>query len=115
MLKIRLQRTGRENIPFYRIVVAEHARPVKSKYIERLGTYNPVPNPWILEVDAAKVQEWIKKGAQPSSTLARLFKAKGIEGMDKFIEPMPTRKKKGAEAEAKAAPAPAAPAATPAA
>ena len=123
MLKIRLQRSGRENIPFYRVVLADHHRPVKGKFIEKLGYYNPLGKPWILEVDTDRIQELIKKGAQPSSTLARLLKAKGLKDMEKFIDPMRDRKKKGAaepssakapEASAVAAGAPAPSASAPA-
>ena len=101
MLTIRLQRTGRENIPFYSVVVAEHARPVKSKFIEKLGTYNPLIKPWALVVDTAKIEAWIKKGAKPSSTLARLLKSQGLKDMDRYIKPMKDRKKKS-EASAEA-------------
>lgn len=100
MLKIRLQRTGRENIPFYRVVVTEHTSPVKSKFIANLGFYNPQVKPWQFKVDENKVSEWIKKGAKPSNTVARLLKAAGVKDMDKFIIEMKDRKKKG-EAEAK--------------
>jgi small subunit ribosomal protein S16 len=110
VLKIRLQRSGRENIPFYRVVVADHHRPVKGKFIEKLGYYNPLVKPWKLEVDVEKIQAWIKKGAKPSSTLARLLKAQGVKDMEKFINKMHDRKKKNAE-EAVAAPAAAASAA----
>ena len=114
MLKIRLQRSGRENVPFYRVVVADHHRPVKGKFIEKLGYYNPLGKPWTLEVDTDRIQELIKKGAQPSSTLARLLKAKGIKDMEKFINKMHDRKKKGVEeAKASAPAAAAAPAAAP--
>ncbi|MFH1012229.1 MAG: 30S ribosomal protein S16 [Candidatus Peregrinibacteria bacterium] len=94
MLRIRLQRTGRNKTPFYRIVVAEHSAPVKAKFVERLGNYNPLANPKVFELDEKKLEEWIKKGAQPSSTLARLLKGKGMKGMEKYIQNMPDRKKK---------------------
>ena len=111
MLTIRLQRTGRENIPFYSVVVAEHARPVKSKFIEKLGFYNPLAKPWLLQVDTAKIEAWIKKGAKPSSTLARLLKSQGLKDMDRYIKPMKDRKKKSeVTAEAPAATPAAAPA-----
>jgi len=110
VLKIRVQRSGRENIPSYRVVLADHHRPVKGKFIEKLGYYNPLAKPWKLEVDVERIQALIKLGAQPSSTLARLLKGQGVTGMEKFIAPMHDRKKKGAE-EAKAV----APAAAPAA
>jgi small subunit ribosomal protein S16 len=116
VLKIRLQRSGRENIPFFRLVVAEHRKSAKGKFIEKLGTYNPVEKPWKFEVDTEKVFAWIKKGAKPSSTVARLLKSQGVKDMEQYIDPMRDRKKKGA-AEAAAAGAGAAPAApvTPAA
>lgn len=97
MLKIRLQRAGRENIPSYRVVLADHHRPVKGKFIERLGFYNPLAKPWKLEVDVERIQALIKQGAQPSSTLARLLKAQGVKDMEKFIAPMHDRKKKHVE------------------
>jgi small subunit ribosomal protein S16 len=106
-----MQRVGRENIPAFRVVVAERARSAKGQVIEILGTYNPTEKPWALKVDTDKVLAWIKKGAQPSSTLARLLKSQGVKDMEKYIEPMRDRKKKGeAEASATPAAAPAAPA-----
>ena len=89
-------------------MVADHHRPVKGKFIEKLGYYNPLGKPWTLEVDVERIQELIKKGAQPSSTLARLLKAKGVKDMEKFIDPMRDRKKKGAEEAKATAPAAAA-------
>lgn len=94
MLKIRLQRTGRKNLPFYRIVVAEHSTRVKGSYIERIGQYNPISKPKEFVVDESKVEEWIKKGAKPSSTMARLLKGHGMKNMEAYIEDMPDRKKK---------------------
>jgi small subunit ribosomal protein S16 len=95
VLKIRLQRTGRENRPFYRIVVAEHARPVKGKFIDDLGFYDPLVKPWSFKIDMEKVAKWISKGAQPTNTIARLMKAAGTKDMEKFIIPMKDRKPKG--------------------
>ena len=86
MLKIRLQRTGRNKTPFYRVVVAEHSASVKGYVIEKVGFYNPSVKPWAFEVDTKKILEWIKKGAKPSSTVARLLKAAGEKDMDKFVE-----------------------------
>jgi len=105
VLKIRLQRTGRKGIPFYRVVVAEHKSSVKGKYVAQLGFYNPLVKPWQFKVDNEKIAEWIKKGATPSNTVARLLKADGVKGMEKFIIEMKDRKKKGEEAAAKTAPA----------
>ena len=103
MLKIRLQRTGRKGIPFYRIVVTEHKNSVKGKYTEQIGYYNPLKKPWEFNVDTNKVDEWIKKGATPSNTVARLLKAAGAKNVDKFIIEMKDRRKKGEEAAAPAA------------
>ncbi|MEA3304473.1 MAG: 30S ribosomal protein S16, partial [Patescibacteria group bacterium] len=72
MLKIRLQRGGKKHAPFYRIVVAEHSNPVSGKFIDRVGYHNPVSQPKELVIDVEKYQEWVKKGAQPSDTVARL-------------------------------------------
>ena len=72
MLRIRLTRTGKRNQPSYRIVVAEHARPVKGKFIEVLGNYNPRAKK--LEIDRSRVDHWVKQGAQPSATVAALLK-----------------------------------------
>lgn len=110
MLVIRLQRTGRENLPTYRLVVAEKARPVKGKFLEIVGHYLPAQKDPVWNVETAKVEEWIKKGAVPSDTVARLLKKHGAKNMEKFIKRYPKRRSKNAPAEEPAAPA-AAPAA----
>ena len=74
MLRIRLARTGRRNQPKYRIVVAEHSDPVKKKFIDKLGYYNSISDPKEFNIDKEKYDEWIKKGAQPSSTVESLVK-----------------------------------------
>lgn len=102
MLRIRLQRTGRKKSPFYKVVVAEKSSPIKGRVVDRLGFYNPLVKPWSFEVDTDKVSEWIGKGAQPTNTVARLLKAAGVEGMDKFILEMADRKKKNAPDEPEA-------------
>lgn len=110
MLVIRLQRTGRENLPTYRLVVAEKARPVKGKHIEILGHYLPARDPAVFEINTEKIETWVKKGATPSDTVARLLKKNGLKNMEKFIKRYPKRKSKSAPAEepvAAAAPAPA--------
>lgn len=112
MLTIRLQRTGRKNLPSFRIVVAEHARPVKGKFMEILGFYLPQQKTSPFEVDKKKVEAWIAKGATPSDTLARLLKKNGVSGMDKFIKRYTKQRSKSAPPEeAPVAAAPAAPAA----
>lgn len=112
MLRIRLSRTGRKNYPSYRIVVAEHARPVKGKFIEIVGHYIPIRDPKVLEYDQEKIKEWIAKGAKPTDTVASLLKNAGMTGLDEYIAPRDKKKKKkkemkeeGGEAATPAAPA----------
>lgn len=80
MLKIRLRRMGSRQDPFYRVVVSEHRRTPRSSFEETLGTYNPGTNPETVQLDVAKAEAWIKKGAHPSETvrslLAKAAKAK---------------------------------------
>ena len=94
MLKIRLQRTGRKNSPAYRIVVAEHTRPVQGKYLEILGHYLPTRKPAEFKVDAEQVAVWIKRGAQPTDTMARLLHANGVKGMESFVKQYTKKKKR---------------------
>ena len=82
MLIIRLQRTGRENLPTYRLVVAEKARPVKGKFLEILGHFLPARKPAVLDVKKDRVEFWMKRGAAVSNTAARLFQKEGMKGMD---------------------------------
>jgi small subunit ribosomal protein S16 len=99
MLKIRLQRTGRTNSPTYRLVVAEHSRPVKGKHLEVLGYYLPTRTPNVFEYDAEKILAWIKKGACPTDTVARLLDKAGVKGMDKFIVRYAKKRSKSATEE----------------
>jgi len=78
MVKIRLRRLGSKKNPFYRVVVADSRYPRDGRFIEEVGTYNPMVEPAAVEVDAEKVQKWIKNGAQPTDTVKRLLKNKGI-------------------------------------
>lgn len=107
MLTIRLQRTGRKNLVTYRVVAAEHARPVKGKFIAILGNYMPQQKDSPLTVDVAKVDALVAKGAVVSDTLARLLKNKGVKGMDRFIRRYAKQRSKSAPAEEPAAPPPA--------
>ncbi len=74
MVKIRLRRMGAKKAPFYRIVVADSRYPRDGRFIEEIGTYNPVANPAELKVDAERAQAWIKNGAQPTETVRNLLK-----------------------------------------
>ena len=72
MLKIRLQRKGRKKKPFYHIVAADARAPRDGKFIQKLGTYNPLTVPASIEIDRDAAYEWLMKGAQPTETV-RIF------------------------------------------
>ena len=74
MVKIRLRRMGAKKAPFYRIVVADSRYPRDGRFIEEIGTYNPVVAPAELKVDVDRAQAWIKTGAQPTETVKALLK-----------------------------------------
>ena len=77
-VKIRLRRMGAKKAPFYRIVVADSRYPRDGRFIEQVGTYNPLADPVEVNVDSEKVTKWIGNGAQPTDTVKRLLKNKGI-------------------------------------
>ena len=77
MVKIKLRRMGAKKAPFYRIVVADSRYPRDGRFIEEIGTYNPVVNPAELKVDVDRAQAWIKTGAQPTETVRDLLKKAG--------------------------------------
>lgn len=76
--KIRLARHGRKSRPYYYIVVADSRAPRDGKFIERIGSYNPVTNPATIELDFDKALSWIQKGAQPTDTARAILKYKGV-------------------------------------
>ena len=76
MVKIRLRRMGAKKAPFYRIVVADSRYP-RGRFIEEIGTYNPLTQPAEIKVDAERAQAWIKTGAQPTETVKALLKKAG--------------------------------------
>ncbi len=78
MVKIRLRRMGAKKVPFYRIVVADSRYPRDGRFIEEIGTYNPLTDPATVSVDAERAQEWIKKGAQPTDTVRGILKKAGV-------------------------------------
>ena len=77
-VKIRLRRLGAKKAPFYRVVVADSRFSRDGRCIEEIGTYNPMTNPATINVDAEKVQAWIKNGAQPTDTVRGLLKNAGV-------------------------------------
>jgi len=78
MVKIRLKRVGAKKAPFYKVVIADSRSPRNGRCIEEIGTYNPMVEPSEIKIDAAKIEEWIKKGAQPTDTIKSLLKRAGI-------------------------------------
>ena len=73
-VKIRLRRMGAKKAPYYRIVVADSRYPRDGRFIEEIGTYNPMVEPSEFKVDAEKAKKWIANGAQPTDTVKALFK-----------------------------------------
>ena len=76
-VKIRLTRLGSKKAPFYRVVVADSRSPRDGKFIDILGTYNPLTNPAEIKIDNEKAKEWIKNGAQPTDTAKNLLVKSG--------------------------------------
>ena len=76
--RIRLARVGSKKNPIYRVVVADARSPRDGRFIEIVGRYNPQTQPSTIEIDEAKVKDWISKGAQPTDSVRRLMKAQGI-------------------------------------
>jgi len=77
-VKIRLKRMGAKKAPFYRVVVADARYPRDGRFIEEIGTYNPLTDPSEIKIDAEAAQKWIKNGAQPTETVRSLLKRSGI-------------------------------------
>ena len=77
-VKIRLRRMGAKKAPFYRIVVADSRYPRDGRFIEEIGTYNPLTDPATVTIDADMAKKWIAKGAQPTDTVKALLKKQGI-------------------------------------
>ncbi len=78
-VKIRLRRMGQKKNPFYRIVVADSRSPRDGRCIEEIGTYDPNQDPSAYHVNEELAKKWLANGAQPTETVARIFKQAGIE------------------------------------
>lgn len=76
-VKIRLKRIGAKKNPFYRVVVADSRYPRDGRFIEEIGTYNPLVEPVQINIDGEKAAKWIKNGAQPTDTVKALLKKSG--------------------------------------
>ena len=77
-VKIRLTRKGDAHSPFYRVVVADSRAPRDGKFIDIIGTYNPLTTPAEIKIDAEKAQQWIKNGATPTETAKTLLVKSGV-------------------------------------
>ena len=77
-VKMRLQRHGSKKRPFYFIVIADARSPRDGKFIQKLGTYNPLTVPATIQVDRQKALDWLQKGAQPTDTVRRILSFKGV-------------------------------------
>ena len=76
-VKIRLRRIGAKKNPFYRVVVADSRSPRNGRFIEEIGTYDPMVEPAAIKIDAEKAKTWIANGAQPTDTVKSLLKKAG--------------------------------------
>lgn len=77
-VKFRLARYGTKKKPFYRIVVADSIYPRDGRFIENVGTYDPLREPAQVTLDREKIKSWYKKGAKPTKTVENIFKKQGI-------------------------------------
>ena len=77
-VKIRLRRMGAKKNPFYRIVVADSRYPRDGRFIEEIGTYDPLKTPADVKIDADKAKQWIANGAQPPDTVRVLLKKSNV-------------------------------------
>ena len=80
VVKIRLRRMGAKKNPFYRIVVADSRYPRDGRFIEEIGTYDPLKTPADVKIDADKAKQWIANGAQPTDTVKDILKKSGVIG-----------------------------------
>lgn len=78
MVRIRLRRVGAKQQPSYRIVATDKEAPRDGRFIEILGFYNPRTNPATIQLDEERIYDWISKGAQPTESVARVFKSAGL-------------------------------------
>ncbi len=77
-VKIRLKRVGAKKKPYYRVVVADARAPRDGRFIEEIGTYNPLTDPSEVNIDAEAAKKWLDTGAQPTETVRALLKKTGV-------------------------------------
>jgi small subunit ribosomal protein S16 len=79
MVRIRLRRTGQKGQPSYRLVIADKESPRDGRFLEIVGFYNPRTDPSTLNIKEDRIYEWMSKGAQPTESVAQLFKSIGTQ------------------------------------
>ncbi|MBE6152341.1 MAG: 30S ribosomal protein S16 [Firmicutes bacterium] len=89
-VKLRLKRMGAKKKPFYRVVAADSRGPRDGKFIELVGTYNPVADPAEIKIDEEVAMKWLRNGAEPTDTVRDLLKRQGI--IEKFHQERMTKK-----------------------
>ena len=109
-VKLRLKRMGAKQKPFYRIVAADSRSPRDGRFIETVGTYNPIKNPQEINIDEEKALSWLSKGAEPTDTVRSLLKTVGItkkfaDSKKKTTKKETKKVEKEAKTETKKAPA----------
>jgi len=80
-VKLRLTRKGTKKKPFYRIVAADIEAPRDGKFLEAVGTYDPMQDPAVISLKQDRVQYWLEKGAKPSTTVKSILKKKNAESV----------------------------------
>ncbi len=87
MLKIRLSRGGRKNLPFYRILITNHTSPRDSKFLEKVGTYNPLladDKENRVTINKERIEHWLSVGAKPTEKVAKFLISLGVKGAEKY-------------------------------
>ena len=95
-VKIRLTRLGDKKSPFYRVVVADARVARDGKYIEQIGTYNPITQPAEIKINKELAEKWLKNGAQPTETAKALLQSVGVIEVKGNTTPKTNNKKKKA-------------------
>jgi small subunit ribosomal protein S16 len=103
VLKIRLRRTGARKKPNYRIVVAESTAPRDGRYVEIIGTYDPLTDPATVSIDGDRAKHWLSVGAQPTERVVKLMAREGLVEAPTFAKPAEKSDDAPATAEAKPA------------
>jgi len=85
VVRIRLRRMGAKKKPFYRVVVANQRSPRDGRFIETIGTYDPLTNPPTIDIKSDRASHWMVQGAQPSDAVARILKKIGVVAADGSI------------------------------